>query len=208
MQNGLDSLPTAQQVVDYWLADSVDGPEQAVAQKGRWYRGGPSVDREIQERFTAAVNSALAGTLSDWRTSSVGALGLVILLDQFTRTLFRGTAEAFSGDPHAFAVVQDVIASGLHRELPVPGRIFLYHPFHHAESVTAQDRGIELVKEMLDEYPPEWHPYIQQSVDGFTRHRNIVAEFGRFPHRNAVLGRQTSDDEQRYLDGGAERFGQ
>jgi uncharacterized protein (DUF924 family) len=208
MQNNTDFLPNAQQVVDFWLDDSVTGPKAAVAQKDRWYRGGPEVDREIRERFAPAVNRALAGSHSNWTATSVGALGLVILLDQFTRTLFRGTAKAFSGDEYALTTLQNVIASDLHRDLPVPGRIFLYHPFHHAESVTAQDRGIELVRDMLGQYPAEWHAYIQQSVDGFTRHRNIVAQFGRFPHRNAVLGRQTTAEEQAYLDGGAERFGQ
>lgn len=208
MQDAHNPLPNAQQVVDYWLDDSITAPAAAFAQKGRWYRGGAEVDREIHEQFAPAVERALADCLSGWTKSSVGVLGLVILLDQFTRTLFRGTAGAFGGDLHAFKVAETAIANGLHRDLPVPGRIFLYHPFHHAEDVAAQDRGIKLVKKMLNEYPAEWHAYIQQSVEGFTRHRNIVATFGRFPHRNAVLGRKTTMEEQAYLDDGADRFGQ
>ena len=116
--------------------------------------------------------------------------------------------KAFSGDEYALTTLQNVIASDLHRDLPVPGRIFLYHPFHHAESVTAQDRGIELVRDMLGQYPAEWHAYIQQSVDGFTRHRNIVAQFGRFPHRNEILNRVNTTQEKQYLTQQPQRYGQ
>ena len=199
---------TAEEVVEYWLADSTESPEKALAQKQRWYRGGPTVDAEIVSRYTASVEAALRRELHGWAATSTGVMGLVILLDQFTRTIYRGSAAAFSGDPIAYDVVTSAIEQGLDKAMPVPGRIFFYHPFHHAETVAGQDRAIALVAAMKDEYPTEWHDYIQQSVDGFTRHRNIVARFGRFPHRNAVLGRETTAEEKEYLDGGADRFGQ
>ncbi|MEM7407345.1 MAG: DUF924 family protein [Pseudomonadota bacterium] len=195
-------------VVSYWLADSEASPHAAIAQKNRWYRGGDEVDSEIRAGFTDAVEMAVSGQLDHWCSTSRGALGLVILLDQFTRTIYRGTSAAFSGDAHAHELVVDLVERGLDRELSVPARIFFYHPFHHAENLTEQNRGVELLRRMLPDYPPAWHGYIQKSIAGFSRHRDIVARFGRFPHRNSAVGRAATPDETAYLAGGPDRFGQ
>ena len=198
----------ARDILEFWLGDSVESPEQATARKDYWYRGGKAVDDAIESKFGHLLKPACAGELDHWMDSAEGAAALVILLDQFTRNTWRGTVRAYAGDAHAHALVDRFLASDAHRSLPVTGRIFLYHPFHHSETLTEQDRGIALVDSIRQDVDSVWHNYIDRSVAGFTRHRNIVADFGRFPHRNEILGRSSTPEELAFLQGGAENFGQ
>ena len=195
-------------IVTFWLSDSRDSPDRASARRGWWYRGGPEVDEEIRARFGELVLRALAGELSGWRETPDGALALVLLLDQFTRNLYRGTAEAYAGDACAFEIVNHAIDRGLDRALHPVARIWLFHPFHHREDVAEQDRGLALLRALRRDADPAWHGYVERSIRGWTRHRDIVARFGRFPHRNAVLGRDSMVREQAYMAAGGESFGQ
>jgi len=196
------------QIVDFWLGPSLQGLEAARGRRDFWYKGGKEVDDEIRERFGNFIPQACNGELADWQATPDGALALILLLDQFTRNLFRSTPNAYLGDPHAFAIVNAAIKDGLNQELgPVP-RIWLYHPFHHSERIEEQDRGLGLLNELLREASAEWRPYVERSIQGWTRHRNIVARFGRFPHRNEVLGRSSTDEELAFLSSDGESFGQ
>ena len=143
------------------------------------------MDSEIGRRFGDQVTDACEGKYEDWQQSADGNLALILLLDQFTRNLYRNTPEAYLGDPRAFEIVCAAIENGLDRELHPVSRIWLYHPFHHSESVEEQDRGIRLLHKIVAEVPSEWHPYVERSIAGWTRHRNIIAQFGRFPHRKS-----------------------
>jgi uncharacterized protein (DUF924 family) len=195
-------------IITFWLGPALEGPDHALGRKDWWYRGGPAVDDEIRARFGAEVDLACEGGLSEWEASPEGAFGLILLLDQFTRNLFRGTPDAWKGDPRAFRVVNQAIDAGLDKALHPVERIWLYHPFHHSESPANQDRGLGLLNALRAEAAAEWRPYVDQSIQGWTRHRNIVAEFGRFPHRNAILGRDETPAEEAFLAKGAENFGQ
>ncbi|MCB1740966.1 MAG: DUF924 domain-containing protein [Gammaproteobacteria bacterium] len=195
-------------VVQFWLGPSVDGPEPAETRRAFWYHGGEAVDMAIRERFEHRLRQALAGELDHWAHSAQGALALVILLDQFTRNIYRSTPQAYAGDPRALGVAERSVQSGLHRQLPVTGRIFLYHPFHHAESLADQDRAVALVDAIRHDVDADWHDYLDRRVAGFARHRDIVARFGRFPHRNPILGRVSTPEEATYLAGDHESFGQ
>jgi uncharacterized protein (DUF924 family) len=195
-------------ILDGFLGDSGCTPESAEACRERWYRGGDAEDARIRSAFGADVERALRGDLDAWCTSAAGCLALVLLLDQCTRTIYRRTPRAFAGDPKAYAVACTAVACGHDRGMAVPARIFLYHPFHHSESLADQERGIDLLHTIPADVEACWHPYVQRSVQGFSRHRDIVARFGRYPHRNEVLGRPSSEAELAYLGGGAERFGQ
>ena len=195
-------------IVTFWLSDSRDSPDRASARRGWWYRGGPEVDEEIRARFGELVLRALAGELSGWRETPDGALALVLLLDQFTRNLYRGTVEAYAGDACAFEIVNHAIDRGLDWALHPVARIWLFHPFHHREDVAEQDRGLALLRALRRDADPAWHGYVERSIRGWTRHRDIVARFGRFPHRNAVLGRDSTVREQAYMAAGGESFGQ
>ncbi|MDP6389354.1 MAG: DUF924 family protein, partial [Alphaproteobacteria bacterium] len=103
-------------------------------------------------------------------------------------------------DEHAFEIVNAVIEEGLDRALHPVARIWLYHPFHHSERVEEQDCGLELLRALHREADPAWHAYVERSIKGWTRHRDIVARFGRFPHRNAALGRETTEEEAAFLE--------
>lgn len=195
-------------IVAFWLGTCLDSPEAAYARRDWWYDGGAAVDDEIRARFGALVSRACKGSLPDWQATPNGALALILLLDQFTRNIYRGTPDAYLGDAAAFETVDRAIARGHDRELHPVCRIWLYHPFHHAERIDAQDRGLALLDAVLQSAPDPWHPYIQRSVKGWTRHRDIVARFGRFPHRNRVLGRESTDEERAFLATNDESFGQ
>jgi uncharacterized protein (DUF924 family) len=195
-------------IIAFWLGPALQSPNLALARKDWWYRGGPAVDEEIRARFGAEVNLACNGGLAEWEETPEGAFVLILLLDQFTRNLFRGTPDAWKGDPRAFDVVNQAIAAGLDKALHPVERIWLYHPFHHSESPANQDQGLALLNALHNEAAPEWRPYVDQSIQGWTRHRNIVAEFGRFPHRNAILGRENTRAEEAFLAKGVENFGQ
>jgi uncharacterized protein (DUF924 family) len=201
-------MTKTEDIIAFWLGPALQSPEQALARKDWWYRGGPAVDEEIRARFGAEVDLACQGGLRAWETTSEGCFGLILLLDQFTRNLFRGTPDAWKGDARAFHVVNAAIATGLDKPLHPVERIWLYHPFHHSEQLENQQRGLSLLNALRAETAPEWQPYVGQSIQGWTRHHNIVAEFGRFPHRNAILGRECTPAEAKFLAGGAENFGQ
>jgi uncharacterized protein (DUF924 family) len=195
-------------IIDYWLGSASHSTENIDAERERWYRGGDVVDDEIRSRFGAYLRRACDGVLLPWRHTSRGSLALVILLDQFTRNVFRGTVQAYAGDNMAWQVADAAVLSGFDAELPVYGRIFLYHPFHHSEEIDQQNRGVALVEGMVSTVDETWRPYVQRTVEGFGRHRDIVARFGRFPHRNAVLGRDSTPEEAEFLADDPNAYGQ
>ncbi len=199
---------TIAKIVDYWLGDSLESPEAAFARRDVWYDGSPGVDDDIRARFGALMPQAISGALSNWQDTADGALALILLLDQFTRNLYRNTPEAYAGDAVAFEIVNRTIDRKLDRELHCVPRIWLYHPFHHSEQIEEQDRGIALLHTIRDGAPEPWHPFIDRSIWGWTRHRDIVARFGRFPHRNDVLGRTSTDEERTFLEESGQSFGQ
>ncbi len=196
------------EISEFWLGQSLTGPDAAAGRRDFWYRGGDAVDNEIRERFLGLVTKACDGELTEWGRTPEGAFVLIILLDQFTRNMFRNFPGAYAGDALAFSVVSDAIDNALDRELHPVQRIWLYHPFHHSEVAAEQDRGIRLLHDIRDTASEEWRPYIERSITGWTRHRNIVARFGRFPHRNHVLGRDSTLDESAFLETEGESFGQ
>ena len=171
-----------QDVLAFWRAA---GPP-------KWFRKNAGFDREIRERYLASHEAAAAGRLADWETTPEGALALVILLDQFPRNMFRDSARAFATDPLARAVAERAIARGFHLRVPAGERMFFQLPFEHSENLTDQERSLALSREIN---AGKADPYA-------ACHADIIRRFGRFPHRNAVLGRATTPDEQAFLDGG------
>ena len=201
----VDTIP---EIIEFWLGSSLDSPESASGRKDWWYKGGPPVDDEIRTRFGVLVQQACANELVVWQSTPEGALALVLLLDQFTRNIYRNTPQAYSGDARAFEVVTQAIERNIDTALPAVSRIWFYHPYHHAENVEEQDRGLALLNKLQNEAPEEWKPYVKQSIDGWTRHRDIVARFGRFPHRNAVLARDSTKEEKTFLETNGDAYGQ
>jgi uncharacterized protein (DUF924 family) len=175
------SLEAPAAIVAFWREA---GPD-------RWFKKDVAFDDEIKRRFLATHEAAAAGRLTDWEQSAEGALALLILLDQFPRNMFRSEARAFATDPFARAVTSRAILNGFDGAFP-DMRGFFYLPFEHSENLADQERGLALYKAVGDEDGLKWA----------VLHADIIRRFGRFPHRNAVLGRVTTPEEQAFLDGG------
>lgn len=181
-------------VLRFWFGEPPHAAREA------WFRKDPAFDAAIRERFGATVSAALAGAFSDWSHSPRGALARVILLDQFTRNIFRDTPRAFEGDPLALAIASAVVDAGDDRVLDRYERQFLYLPFEHSESAAAQDRSLELFAALArDTGDDSLLPWAR-------RHAEIVRRFGRFPHRNAILGRASTPEEAAFLEEPGSRF--
>lgn len=198
---------TPAEVLDFWLGDGVskEWPTQDLGK--RWFGGGAELDAEISARFGNNVEAAVAGGLQDWEQPPLNRLALVILLDQFTRNVFRGQAKAFAGDARAQQLVLEALANGADLQLPWAGRIFLYMPLMHAESLALQDECVARFTRLQADAPDSLKPRFQGNIDFARQHCDIIARFGRFPYRNAALGRIDTADEVDFLLKGP-RFGQ
>lgn len=168
-------------VVAFW---SEAGPS-------RWFAKDEAFDRHFRETFIQAHQAACRGDLDGWQRTPGGALALILLLDQFPRNAFRGTPHMYVSDAKALVVAACAIAAGHDRHIDADLRLFLYLPFAHSEALADQQRSVSLCRD-LDE----------KSLAHAEGHRDIVKRFGRFPHRNLILGRATTDEEQRFLDQG------
>ena len=178
----LSTLPSVDDVLRYWRAL---GPQ-------RWFEQDAAVDAEIGDKFHDLHAAAIEGLLGHWENDASGALAHIIVLDQFSRNMFRGSAAAFAADPLARAAAGRAIERGFDRQTAKAERSFFYLPYMHSESLADQERCCELCRAAGDE----------GTLKYAERHADIIRRFGRFPHRNAVLGRVTTSEEQAFLDGG------
>ena len=163
------------------------------AERAAWFRKDPAFDRTIRERFGDTLARGLAGAFGEWCLTAHGALARVVLLDQLTRNAYRDTPDAFAGDTRALATARDAIERGLDRALDGYERWFLYMPFQHSEDVLVQRRSVALFAALAGD----------AGLDGplryAKRHAEIIERFGRFPHRNAILGRASTPAEAAFL---------
>jgi uncharacterized protein (DUF924 family) len=189
----------SEDILTYWLEPEPRTPAEAEARKDFWFTGGAAIDEEIRQRFAGLVARARAGQLDAWTETSRGTLALIILIDQFSRNLHRGTPAAFSHDPVGLALAEQGFAAGRFDELGPIERMFAAMPFRHAEDVTAQKRGVALAVTDALAGPPHLKDYLIYSVDWARKHLDVIVRFGRFPHRNAALGRASTPEELEYL---------
>ena len=173
---------TPEDILGFWRNA---GPKQ-------WYARNSRFDDAIRLKFEGVHHAAARGEYDAWADTPKGALALLILLDQFPRNLYRGSAHAFATDPKARAVARAAADRGWHAQVEPPMRQFMLLPFEHSEDIADQDRGLALAEGLGDPEMAKWHGI----------HRDIIARFGRFPHRNAALGRTTTAEEQAFLDDG------
>lgn len=186
-------------VLEFWLGElDADGlPDPSVSE--RWFRSDATFDDEIRQRFGEAVQAALAGHLESWANRPRGRVALIILLDQLTRNIWRGRHEAWSGDARALAHARAAVAAGEQRELLPVERYFLYMPFEHAEDLELQHRSVALFEELLAHAPAAGRRLFSGGVDWAKSHRDEIERFGRFPGRNAALGRASTPAERDWL---------
>jgi uncharacterized protein (DUF924 family) len=199
--------PTAQDVLDFWLGDGLERGWCSDKRDDLWFGGGTELDGQIRARFGALVKRAVEGDLVEWEARIDTRLALVLLLDQFTRNVYRGQAHAFAGDARAQRLSWHAHASGLDAELATVGLVFLNMPLVHAEDLALQTEAVLRFQRLLDTSPPELHDTLARNLEFAKLHRDIVSKFGRFPHRNAALGRTSTPDEEAFLKDGP-RFGQ
>ena len=181
----------AGEVLDFWFGQEGD-PEYGQFRE-EWFRKDPAFDASVTARFAGLYEEAAAGDLDGWREDAEGCLALVIVLDQFPRNMFRGDGRIHAEDDRALVASKYAVEHALDRELPAFMRMFLYMPFMHSESVEDQRRSVELFERLAGE---EGAPDV---VSYAVAHRDIVERFGRFPHRNEILGRETTQEEAVFL---------
>jgi uncharacterized protein (DUF924 family) len=187
---------------DFWFGPDAAAASDAVVaerQAALWWRKNPEVDAQMRLRFAASIAHAAQHALDDWAATPHGRLALILLTDQFTRNVYRNTPAAFAWDPLARAWCKDGLAAGMHRALRPIERVFFYLPLEHAEDLEDQERAVSLFRELLAEVPADERATFAGFLDFAERHRAVIARFGRFPHRNAILGRASTDEEVAFL---------
>jgi uncharacterized protein (DUF924 family) len=202
----MSSQPWAQMISD-WFGETLDDPAAISNRMNWWFAADPKRDRELGTRYRNLVEECANGRHYHWLDQPEGRLAMIIALDQLPRNLFRGTWRAFAHDPYTSALCLAAAQTGQDRKLPPIQRAFLYMPLQHMEDIQAQEAGVELY-DRLGAENPEWPVF----ADGFApfarQHRDIIARFGRFPHRNALLGRVSTEEEAEYLSADTPSFGQ
>lgn len=192
-------VASQQEVLDFWIGNREPSFEELDRRITLWFEAGPNVDVEIGSRFGDLFRAARNGTLDLWNSSARGRLALIILLDQFSRNLHRGSELAFVADSDALQCSLEGIELGLDTELSVVERAFFYMPMQHAEEMSAQDTSVSMFEELAETCSEGIRPHMRRFLASARSHRDIIEKFGRFPHRNRVLGRECSQAEHEYL---------
>ncbi len=194
-------------ILDFWLGDGLQHGWPSDDRNALWFRGGPALDADITQRFGPQVHSAVQGGLTEWEADPLQRLALILLLDQFTRNVFRGRAQAFAGDARAQTLSLATLALNEDSALPTVAQVFLLMPLMHAEHPLLQAACEQRLRALQARSDAATAQRLQGNVDAAVQHRAIVDRFGRFPHRNAVLGRASTAEETAFLTDGP-RFGQ
>lgn len=182
-----------------WFGDNPDDSAVAAEKKDLWWGHNLETDAMLRDRFGTASTAGAVGVLDHWTGSPRGRLALVLLLDQVPRAIHRGLPESFAFDTDARNMASQGLASGADRLLRPVERVFLYLPFEHSEELADQEKSVELFKELAISVPERDRETFDAFVDYAVRHHAVVARFGRFPHRNTVLGRESTPEEIEFL---------
>jgi uncharacterized protein (DUF924 family) len=196
-------LSSPEDVLSFWFRTPVAN-EDEMPRIHRWFRGGPSMDEEVTRRFGPTVEAALRHELDRWAETARGRLALVLLLDQMTRSVFRNNVRSYAGDDHAQRLSTEAFDRGIDRELGFIERVFLAMPMGHAEDLALQERVAAMASTLAANAPPEYRVMSAMVVEQTVKYLGIIRRFGRFPHRNATLGRESTPDEVEFLKTWAE----
>lgn len=183
-----------------WFGEAPEDSVVAAEKKDLWWGHNPETDEMLREKFGTASVAASVGVLDHWTGSPRGRLALILLLDQIPRSIHRGTPEAFALDADARKVAEQGLASGADRLLRPVERVFFYMPFEHSEQLADQERSVALFRELAEGVPNGDRETFDFFLDYAVRHHAVVARFGRFPHRNTILGRESTPEEIAFLE--------
>jgi uncharacterized protein (DUF924 family) len=206
-------MDEARSVREFWFGQLPLSASRLDQRMRFWFGAGPSelrqrCDAQIRVRFGALFERAISGALASWADGPRRRLSLVLVLDQFPRNMFRGSARAFAYDAQALGLALSGMQSAADGALDVVERLFFYMPLQHAENSEVQDESLAAYRRLLTEVPPELRRLFEAALRSAENHRQIIARFGRFPHRNHALGRASTAPEQQWLRTGGESFGQ
>jgi len=193
-------------VLDFWFGASGSAAEIAGRQRKLWFGKSPTDDLAVIENFAATLPAAAAGKLNHWTATPRGRLALVIVLDQFPHHIHRDKPQAFATDPQALSLSLDALKTGEDQQLTPIERVFLYLPLEHAELIAIQERSVLLFERLAQEAAADERALFEDFLNYARQHRDVVARFGRFPHRNAILGRPSTPDELEFLKQPGSRF--
>lgn len=196
----------SERVLAFWFGPPGSAAEVAGRQGKLWFGKSPDNDQAVIDHFSATLVDAAAGRLDHWANTPRGRLALVIVLDQFPHHIHRDRPQAFATDPLALALSLAALDAGEERQLAPIERVFLYLPLEHAESQALQERAVSLYSALAREAAPAERALFDNFLDYAIKHRDVVARFGRFPHRNAILGRASTPDEIEFLKQPGSRF--
>lgn len=188
-----------QSVLAFWFGQETDDAKVADSQAKLWWKKDDETDRAIRHRFGALVERAGRGELDHWASDANGLLALIVLTDQFTRNMYRDTPQAFAQDEQALAWCRHMLEHDLDRKLRPVERLFAYLPLEHSEDLQDQHQCIQLMQSLAASVPAHQRETFEGFVDYAERHRVIIERFGRFPHRNAILGRSSTEQELAFL---------
>jgi uncharacterized protein (DUF924 family) len=200
----MDVLPDS--VLAFWFGQPGSATEVAGRQTRLWFGKSPENDRAVAERFADTLLDATAGRLGHWAATPRGRLALLIVFDQFPHHIHRDQPQAFATDPQALALSLAALDAGEAGQLAPIERVFLYLPLEHAESLSMQDRSVALYEALAQEAAADERALFDNFLDYARKHRDVVARFGRFPHRNAILGRPSTPEELEFLKQPGSRF--
>jgi uncharacterized protein (DUF924 family) len=199
-------IATPESVLEFWFGNDLESPEAVAARCRLWFAGEPSFDQLVRERFDGLPESAQRGALDSWQHEPRSGLAFVLVLDQFPRNLYRGSARCFAYDSLAYEVAAQAIDRGFDTRVSPLEAMFFYLPLEHREEAGAQARCVALFRSLLERAPAQLRPQFESFLSYAVRHQEVIDRFGRFPHRNAVLGRSSTEDELSYLESGGETF--
>ena len=196
----------SQDLLNWWFGEGATATEIAGAKNGLWFGYKPEQDAEARERFGDFTECALAGKLNEWAESPHGWLALILMLDQLPRMIYRGTPKAYAGDERALQLVREGMAHGGDVLLAPIQRVFIYLVLEHAESLSVQDQAVQQFEQLVGLADVDEQKLFADFLDFAERHRQVIARFGRFPHRNEILDRTSSDAERAFLAEPGSRF--
>jgi uncharacterized protein (DUF924 family) len=191
------SLPA--EILQFWFGNSPDDLQVIEEKSSIWWSKDKDVDEEIRDRFNKALKNLMAGTLTLWKETPRDLLAMIILTDQFSRNIHRGHSASFSQDLFAQSLCQEGLVKKLDLQLRPIERVFFYMPLQHAESLELQRQSVELFRKLLINMSGQYRQKFNTYVDFAVSHHDTIACFGRFPHRNQILGRQSTPEETEFL---------
>jgi uncharacterized protein (DUF924 family) len=203
-----DVSTISEEILNFWFGDSLDSLDAIAARKVSWFVQSDAFDRTIATRFGSLPERALRGEFDGWSREPRPALALVLVLDQFPRNLYRGDPRSFESDSKACEIALLAIEAGFDQKLHPLEASFLYLPLEHSEDLLLQDRSVELFEQLVSRAPVDLRAMSEEFFAYAVRHREVIRQFARFPHRNAVLGRCSTREEVAYLESGGETFGE